>query len=72
MPSLPGDVDGDCDVDILDIMLVAGRWGTQQGDTGYDPHYDMDSDGDVDVVDIMFVASRWRDMCAGPGPRRSR
>ncbi|MBM4429588.1 MAG: DNRLRE domain-containing protein, partial [Chloroflexi bacterium] len=71
-PPLPGDVDGDCDVDILDIMLVAGRWGAQQGDANYDPRYDLDSDGDIDILDIMFVASRWGDQCAGQSSHRFR
>ena len=61
--SIPGDLDGDCDVDVLDIMIVAGHWGALQGQPQYDPACDMDSDGDVDVVDIMLVASHWGDTC---------
>jgi hypothetical protein len=46
---LPEDLDDDCDVDIVDIMLVAARWGTScdnpdpdnNPDTpNYDPLYD--------------------------------
>jgi predicted secreted protein len=61
--SIPGDLDGDCDVDVLDIMIVAGHWGALQGQPQYDPACDMDSDGDIDVVDIMLVASHWGDTC---------
>jgi len=56
---LAGDLDGDNDVDIVDIMLVASRWGSSQGDVNYDVRYDLDGDGDIDVVDIMLVAAHW-------------
>jgi hypothetical protein len=61
--SLPGDINGDCAVDIVDIMLVAARWGAHIGDANYDPYYDLDHDGDIDIVDIMEVAAHWGEMC---------
>ena len=60
---LPGDLDCDCAVDVVDIMLVASSWNTFVGDPDYDPTYDMDNDGDVDIVDIMIVASYWGETC---------
>jgi hypothetical protein len=60
---IPGDLDCDCAVDVVDIMMVASRWNTSIGDPDYDPTYDMDDDGDIDVVDIMIVASHWGDNC---------
>jgi hypothetical protein len=60
---LPGDLDCDCDVDVEDIMLVASRWRTSEGDDDYDPLYDLDGDGDIDVVDIMLVAVHWGETC---------
>jgi len=53
---MTGDLDGNCDVDIADIMLVASRWHTAVGDPDYPPLHDMDSDGNMDIVDIMLVA----------------
>jgi len=61
--SLPGDVNGDCVVNIVDIMLVAARWGARDGDANYDSLYDLDQDGDIDVVDIMRVAAHWGETC---------
>jgi len=61
--SIPGDLDGDCDVDVVDIMIVASHWGAVEGEPRYDPACDMDSDGDIDVVDIMLVASHWGSTC---------
>ena len=53
------DIDGDGDVDIVDIQKVAGRWGTKLGDPDYVPEYDIDGDGDIDIVDIQKVAGCW-------------
>jgi hypothetical protein len=61
--ALEGDVDGDGDVDIADIMLVASLWHTALGDPDFNPDYDLDSDGDIDIVDIMLVAVQWGKRC---------
>jgi len=63
-PALAGDMDGDCDVDVVDIMLVAARWGAHAGDVLYDPWYDLDHDGDIDIVDIMSVVAQWGNSCS--------
>jgi hypothetical protein len=65
--TLLGDLDHDCDVDIADIMLVASRWHTAEGDPDYDPAYDLDNDGDIDIVDIMLVAVHWGERCPPEG-----
>ncbi len=57
---IPGDLDCDCDVDVLDIMLVAACW--RSADPECDP-YDLDGDGDVDIVDVMLVAVHWGETC---------
>ena len=62
---IPGDLNCDCVVDIVDIMLVAGRWNSSVGDDDYDPAYDLNDDGKIDVVDIMLVAVHWGDSCEG-------
>lgn len=53
------DVDRDHDVDIMDIQLVAGRWGTDQYSANYLALYDVNSDGAIDIFDIQLVASWW-------------
>ncbi len=58
-----GDLDRDCDVDVVDIMLVASHWHTSVGDDNYDPVYDLDGDDDIDIVDIMLVAVHWGEQC---------
>jgi hypothetical protein len=66
-PTLPGDMDGDCDVDIVDIMWVAIRWNSEPGDPAYDPCCDVDSSGCIDIADIMWVVSHWGETCVGTG-----
>ena len=60
-----GDLDGDSDVDIADIMQVAGRLSTIVGNPDYDPIYDLDGNGEIDVRDVMAAAVHWRETCGG-------
>ena len=59
------DLDGNCVVDVADIMLVANCWRCKCGNPCYDPRYDLDHDCDIDVVDIMMVAAHWGESCGG-------
>ncbi len=70
--SLSGDLNRDCEVDIEDVMLVAGRWHTScatpdpdndPGTANYDDLYDLDDDCDIDIVDIMLVVTHWGETC---------
>lgn len=55
----PGDVDGDGDVDIFDIVTMVASYGSSQGDPAYDPVNDIDGDGDVDIFDIVIAAGNY-------------
>ena len=67
-----GDLDGDCSVEIDDVMLVASRWRTSCANPdpdnnpatpNYDARYDLDDDCDIDIVDIMLVVAHWGGIC---------
>ncbi len=54
-----GDVDGDRDVDIFDIVRIASVYGTKLPDPAFDPDCDMDSDGDIDIFDLVRAAGNY-------------
>jgi hypothetical protein len=53
-PPMPGDVDGDGIVGILDILVVIADWGPCDGCAG-----DANEDGGADILDILFVIANW-------------
>ncbi len=48
-PPVPGDVDGDGDADVDDLLALIGAWGTA------DPAADLNGDGIVDVNDLLLL-----------------
>jgi hypothetical protein len=54
-------VDGDRDVDIYDIVRIAGAYAAAYPDPRYDRLCDLDLDGDIDIFDIVAAASRYGD-----------
>jgi hypothetical protein len=57
--TIAGDVDGDRDVDIFDMVRMAGVYGVQLPDLQYDPNCDLDGDGDTDIFDLVIAASNY-------------
>ncbi len=54
-PSMPGDADGDGDVDFADLNIVLSEFNT----TGQNLAGDLDGDGDVDFADLNLVLSNF-------------
>ena len=46
-------------VDEDDILLVAERWNTAEGDEDYNADYDINEDGVINIIDIMKVAAQY-------------
>jgi hypothetical protein len=57
--TLPGDVDGDQDVDIFDIVKMGGVYGVSTPDPRYSSLCDIDNDGDIDIFDIVIAAGNY-------------
>ena len=53
MAILRGDANGDGLVDVADLGILAGQWGTAG------PEADFDLDGAVDVADLGILAANW-------------
>ena len=58
---IPGDLDGDCDVDLSDLVQLLANYGTMGG-AAYD-NGDIDGDGDVDLSDLAALLSDYGDSC---------
>jgi ABC-type transport system substrate-binding protein len=54
--TVPGDLNEDGKVNILDIVPIALAFGSQIGGAGYNPAADLNRDGKVNIVDIVLVA----------------
>jgi len=53
---VPGDVNGDFNVDITDAALLAMAYGTRPGDALWNPAADFNNDGVVDIGDAAILA----------------
>jgi hypothetical protein len=55
----PGDIDGDNDVDIFDLVQMGGSYGTEEDHPAYIPNHDINSDGKIDIFDIVIAAGHY-------------
>ncbi|MBN1513236.1 MAG: hypothetical protein JXB13_14570, partial [Phycisphaerae bacterium] len=60
-PPLPGDLDGDRDVDVDDYALLRSAFGRCEGDTAFVPEADYDGDGCVTLVDYQTWLGYYRE-----------
>jgi hypothetical protein len=56
-----GDLTGDDIVDIFDIVMAAGAYGTHPGDPNWNPLADFDDDGAITIFDIASCIYYWTD-----------
>ena len=57
--TVPGDVDGDRDIDIYDIVRIASVYGFKIGEPRYIPNCDINGDGGINIYDVVIATSRY-------------
>jgi hypothetical protein len=57
--TIPGDVNGDRIVNVLDLVLVSLVFGSVRGGPRYDPNMDLNHDGVINILDLAYVAIRF-------------
>jgi len=57
--SIPGDVDGDFDVDLYDAVALLVHYGAKKGQPQYNTLYDIDGDGDIDLYDAVILLTHY-------------
>jgi hypothetical protein len=68
---LEGDIDLDCDVDVVDEQLIAFRYGAFFGSVLYSKWFDLEPnlhDLDIDIKDLQKVFGRDGSTCQEPIP----
>jgi|GEM_PF-2290816 len=54
-----GDVNGDGQVNLKDLVIFAKSWGTQPGDPNWDPRVDFNNDNIVNLYDLVILSKNW-------------
>ena len=57
--TIPGDVNGNREVNIFDMVLMAGAYSTKPPNPNYVPNCDIVGDGDIDIFDIVIAAGNY-------------
>ncbi len=56
---VPGDINGDGKVDVVDLAILGSVWGLRQGSAGFDARADLDGNGDIGLPDLAILASNY-------------
>jgi len=57
--TIPGDLNGDFDVDLYDAVELLTRYGAKKGQPSYDSICDIDGDGDIDLYDAVKLLTNY-------------
>ncbi len=57
--TIPGDLNGDSKVSLLDLVMLANSYGTPPGDSKWTPNADIDDNGVVGLTDLVILAQHY-------------
>jgi len=57
--TIQGDVDGDFDVDIYDLVKITSIYASKRGDPQFNPNSDLDDDGKITIYDVVRCTSQY-------------
>ncbi len=57
--TVPGDVDGDFDVDIYDIVKICAKYGSRPPYRPYKPNCDINCDGIINIYDLVIACANY-------------
>jgi ABC-type transport system substrate-binding protein len=57
--TIPGDVQGDFDVDLYDAVTLLARYGAKKVNPQYNAVCDIDGDGDIDLYDAVILLTHY-------------
>ena len=57
--TIQGDIDGDFDVDIYDVVKITGIYGFVRADPEFNPNSDLDEDGEITIYDVVMCTSHY-------------
>jgi hypothetical protein len=57
--TIPGDVNDDETVNVLDKLALRHAWGSSPGDPDWNPNCDINSDNAINILDEMILKSNW-------------
>ncbi len=61
---ITGDINNDCIVNILDILIAAIAFGSSPGDPNWNPITDLNSDNIINILDIVRIGVNFGKGCA--------
>jgi Dockerin type I domain len=56
---IPGDINADGKVDLLDLAILGASWNKSAGQNGYDLRADLDGDNRVNGSDLRIMMAHW-------------
>jgi hypothetical protein len=57
--TIPGDVEGDFEVNILDVVKITSIYASKIGDPQFRPNSDIDNDDNITILDVVICTSHY-------------